>query len=320
MRQIGFIDEERDAARFGDYLLTNGIVSSIEEMQGGAWAVWIEDDDHLDRARAELDQFRANPADPRYDAAGEAQVIRKRAEKAEQRRRQKFVDVRTRWAQPGSLARPVTMVLAVISIIASIVGTKLGFVPDPPPPPTPLANAFSIAPVQVDERYMRWDDLDAITKRGQVWRLVTPIFLHFSILHLIFNMFWLLDLGSMIETRRGSIFLLVMVVVTAAVSNLAEYYVSLSLSGLSFHPNPSFGGMSGVVYALFGYVWMKGKYQPHLGIGVQQQTVTVMLVWLVLCMTGLVGNVANTAHLVGLLGGVAFGYLPYAAKRLTRGR
>src|SRR3712207_1265853 len=97
MRQIGFVDSERDAARFGDYLLTQRIVSSIEEMNGGAWAVWIEDDDHLDRARAELEQFRADPNDARYDAAGEAQVIRKQSEKAEQRRRRKYIDVRTRW-------------------------------------------------------------------------------------------------------------------------------------------------------------------------------------------------------------------------------
>src|SRR3954470_24455184 len=101
MRQIGFVNEERDAARFGDYLLTQGIVSSIEEMNGGAWAVWIENDDHLDRARAELERFRTNPADPRFDASDNASVIRKRTDKAEQRRRKQYVDVRTRWSQPG---------------------------------------------------------------------------------------------------------------------------------------------------------------------------------------------------------------------------
>jgi GlpG protein len=78
--------------------------------------------------------------------------------------------------------------------------------------------------------------------------------------------------------------------------------------------------MSGINYALFGYAWIKGKYQPHLGIGVAPQTVTVMLFWLVLCMTGLVGDIANVAHVVGLIGGAAFAYLPYAAKRLKRGR
>jgi GlpG protein len=51
-------------------------------------------------------------------------------------------------------------------------------------------------------------------------------------------------------------------------------------------PNPRFGGMSGVNYALFGFAWMTGRLRPHLGIGVAQQTVTVMMVWLFICMTG----------------------------------
>ena len=76
--------------------------------------------------------------------------------------------------------------------------------------------------------------------------------------------------------------------------------------------------MSGVVYALFGYAWIKGKFQPHLGIGVPPQTVTVMLFWLVLCMIGLVGDVANVAHVAGLLGGTRYAYVPYATKRLLR--
>jgi GlpG protein len=148
-----------------------------------------------------------------------------------------------------------------------------------------------------------------------VWRLVTPIFIHYGPLHLIFNMFWLLDLGAMIETRRGSLFLLVMVLITAAVSNTAQYY--LGHWGVR---NPFFGGMSGVVYALFGYAWIKGKLQPQLGVGVSPQTVTIMLLWLVLCMTGLLGAVANAAHVAGLLGGVVFAYVPYLTRRLTRGR
>jgi GlpG protein len=65
---------------------------------------------------------------------------------------------------------------------------------------------------------------------------------------------------------------------------------------------------------------MKGKFQPYLGIGVAPQTVTVMMFWLVLCMTGLVGPVANVAHVAGLLGGLGFGYIPYGVSRLRRGR
>jgi GlpG protein len=315
MRQIGSINSDQDAERFSDYLLTQGIGNMVEEGgPGGAWAVWVENDDHLDRGRAELEQFRANPSDPRYEAAGRAERLRKQAEKAEHRRRKQFVDVRTRWGQPSQLARPVTMALAALCVLAAV-GTKLNMAG-----PTPLKNMLMIAPV--DERadgWVEWDGLEAI-RHGQVWRLLTPIFLHFGPLHLLFNLFVLFDLASMIEQRRGSLFLLALVLVTAVASNLAEYYASFSLTDASLRPSPLFGGMSGVNYALFGYAWMKGKYQPHLGIAVAQQTVTVMLVWLVLCIAVPGMNVANVAHLGGLAAGVAIGYLPYAVRRVIRRR
>ena len=205
----------------------------------------------------------------------------------------------------------MTIVLAAISILVAI-GTKLGG------DSGPVLDALRIVPVHrlaEDPTRGHFGTLRETITTGQVWRLVTPIFLHFGILHLVFNMFWLLDLGSMIETRRGSFFLLVMALVTAAASNVAQYYL-----GHLGAPNPLFGGMSGVNYVLFGYAWMQGKFQPHRGIGLAPQTITVMLFWLVLCMTGLVGPVANVAHVVGLIGGVAFGYLPYAISRLKRNR
>lgn len=311
MRQIGSIDNEIDARRFGAYLLTQGVKNSVEEGNGGGWAVWIEDDDHLDRGRAELDAFRTNRADPRYDAAvGEAERVRRAEERAEQRRRKQFVDVRTRWGQPSQLARPVTIVLAALSIVVAV-GTRLG------EERGPATSALVITPIQYEEAgWVQWElsPFEAVA-RGQVWRPITPIFLHFGAIHLIFNMFWLLDLGSMVETRRGTLFLLLFVLVSAATSNIAEYYLPKPSD-----PSPLFGGMSGINYALFGYVWIKGRFQPHLGLGVTKETVTVMLAWLVFCMVGqdIIGPVANVAHVVGLLSGVAFAYIPYALKRLRR--
>jgi GlpG protein len=65
--------------------------------------------------------------------------------------------------------------------------------------------------------------------------------------------------------------------------------------------------MSGVVYALFGYVWMKGLYEPEQGMILHPSTVQFMLLFLVLCMTGLMGSVANAAHVVGLVTGMLLG-------------
>ena len=76
----------------------------------------------------------------------------------------------------------------------------------------------------------------------------------------------------------------VLVLVIAAVSNVGQYLMS----------GPSFGGMSGVVYGLLGYVWMQGKFNPASGLALHKQTVTLMIIWFFLCLSGLMGNIANT--------------------------
>lgn len=308
MRQIGSFQDERLAQRFGDFLLTQGIKNHVEQASSGAWDVWIEDDDQLDFGKTALEIYRADPDNERYAAAATAAKLRDDMERADERRRKQFVDVRTRWSKPSQLAKPVTIVLIAICLLVAGL-TRLGMSQED----TPAENALRIAPVEpAGEGYIEWDDLAAI-RHGQIWRVITPIFLHYGPIHLIFNLFWLFDLGSMIESRRSSIFLLIMVLVTAATSNVAEYYLPNPAQ-----PSPLFGGMSGVVYALFGYAWIKGKFQPYLGIGVSQQTVMIMMIWLVVCILGVVRNVANVAHVAGLLGGVAFAYVPYLVTRLRR--
>ncbi len=68
--------------------------------------------------------------------------------------------------------------------------------------------------------------------------------------------------------------------------------------------------MSGVDYGLLGYVWMRARFEPQAGMYLDAFTVSFMLGWLVLCFTGLMGPVANWAHTVGLVVGMAIGYAP----------
>jgi GlpG protein len=104
----------------------------------------------------------------------------------------------------------------------------------------------------------------------------------------------------MIEGRQSTRHLGLLVVGLAVVSNFGQYY---------FTGSPYFCGMSGVIYGLLGYVYMKGRFDPSSGLGIRQQTMIMMLVWFVVCWTGAVGAIANYAHTIGLLAGVAWGFL-----------
>lgn len=143
----------------------------------------------------------------------------------------------------------------------------------------------------------RLKDPLADIKRGQVWRLVTPMFVHFGILHLAFNMMWLWQFGVVLEMRFRWLRFLGLVLVVAALSNLAQ----------GLWKGTSFGGMSGVNYGLFGFLLLRSKLHPSPEFVMHSRTVSLMLIWLVVCYTGVIGPVANTAHLVGFLAGGAIG-------------
>src|SRR3990167_1681344 len=97
----------------------------------------------------------------------------------------------------------------------------------------------------------------------------------------------------------GSFYLLSLVLVTSALSNIAQFLWS----------GPLFGGMSGVVYGLLGFLWIRGQLDPYFNIVLNRQVVIMMIAWFFLCLTGLMGNVANMAHGLGLATGMAWGYL-----------
>ncbi len=136
-------------------------------------------------------------------------------------------------------------------------------------------------------------------RHGEVWRLLTPMFVHFGLIHILFNMLWVKDIGGAIEHRDGSKQLVAMVVAIALCSNVGQYFVN----------GPFFGGMSGVVYGLFGYVWLRSLLDPRSGYYMPGQTVLVMLIWFVLCLLGIIPHVANAAHGFGLLVGAAWGFV-----------
>lgn len=141
--------------------------------------------------------------------------------------------------------------------------------------------------------------------QGEFWRLFTPALLHFGWMHLVFNMLWLHELGKRIEPRFGALFMLLLVLASGVASNLIQY----GYGGGS----PLFGGFSGIVYALLGFIWVYQWRKPAESFQLPRGVIAFMMIWLLLGVVGvfdqLLGPMANAAHIGGLLAGVLCGVL-----------
>lgn len=136
-------------------------------------------------------------------------------------------------------------------------------------------------------------------QQWQLWRWLSHAVLHFSVMHIAFNILWWWQLGGDIEKKLGSLKLLQIFAVSSALSGAGQYWVE----------GANFGGLSGVVYALVGYLWVVGAKAPQLGLDIPRQIVGFMLVWLVLGYMQPFMAIANTAHLAGLAAGVIIGFI-----------
>ncbi|MGA2175671.1 MAG: rhomboid family intramembrane serine protease [Verrucomicrobiota bacterium] len=290
MRLIGHLKNEGSARTFAGYLLSLDIRNQVEPDSDG-WGVWIHSEDQIEAGHQALAAFLQNPGDLRYRRAAEA------AAGLEQRRRREEAAaadrIRTRaqiWNRSGSM--PLTLSLIVVCVLVTVFSGL-----------TPTLQAVHW--LLISEWNRGW--LPEV-RSGQIWRLFTPIFIHFGPMHLIFNMLVLRDLGGMVEFCQGTRKLALMVLVLALGSNLGQYLLF----------NPYFGGMSGVLYGIFGYIWVRSQSDPASGLALSPMTVAMMLVWFFLCLFGLLGGtVANGAHGVGLIMGIIWGALPLA-KRIGR--
>jgi GlpG protein len=312
MRQLATLPGGQ-AEALADYLLTLRINTRLDQQPEG-WVVWVCDEDQLPQARQELTAFLDNPTDTRYTAASRtANALRRQEEKVEEdyRRRQDALREQMTQTPTSTGGRRLTGLLVVASLLVTFL-TQFGDFKQPLTRYLTITGELPGAPL--DSR-----SLPELLAAGEVWRLVTPIFIHFSIWHLLFDMYWLAVLGGHIEERRGPGRLLLLVLATAVLSNVAQYYLGHITwggpAGLVLRTHALFGGMSGVVYGLFGYVWMKSRFEPRLGLRIDANTVIWMVAWFFLCMTGAVGPIANVAHGVGLVVGMVAGIAPVLWRR-----
>src|ERR1035437_6231984 len=155
----------------------------------------------------------------------------------------------------------LTMAL-LVSCLAITILTNFGTNPT-------LVDYFSITRYRLlDGHFIRKSGLPEIC-HGEIWRLFTPIFIHFGITHLLVNSIWIFIFGTLIEKRQSVWVLVLLVLGVAGLSNLAQYVVR----------GPAFGGMSGVMCGLLGYLWTRDLLDPAAGLRLDR----LVLVWAILC-------------------------------------
>jgi GlpG protein len=115
-----------------------------------------------------------------------------------------------------------------------------------------------------------------------------------SFMHILFNMLWFKDLGYLIENVFGKSFFLKFLLLSGVVSNSLQYCVN----------GPEFGGMSGVLYAFLGFIWVHKKINTDFEFSIPRYDIVMMLGWYFVCLTGWLGPIANTAHGTGLVTGI----------------
>jgi GlpG protein len=284
MRALVTLDSEDRARLLGDALYAEGVDTRVAESRDGGFVVWVHDETQLDRARDLLQVFERSPDDPRFERARHEAEARRRAEqKVQKSSRHRAVPVREEWRSRGAWGQ-LTVGLIVFTVAVTVLA---GFGDN-----TNVTAVLYCIP-------------DRILDQGEAWRLITPIFLHLNLLHLAFNMWWLKDFGTFIERRHSPWMLAALVISIGVLSNMAQ--------ALLVHWK--FGGMSGVVYGLFGYIWVRGRLDPTFGVRLERATVIILVGWMLLGFTGMM-RMANMAHLGGLVVGVAWAVVTTARARL----
>nr|WP_318383388.1 rhomboid family intramembrane serine protease GlpG [uncultured Enterobacter sp.] len=266
MLMITSFTNPRVAQAFVDYMQTQGITLTVQHHQQSD--VWLADEGQADRVRAELARFNENPNDPRYHAASWQTG---HINSGLHYHRYPFL------AKLRERAGPFTLLLVALCVLVYVAMIVLG------------DQAVMVLLAWPYDASLRFD----------VWRYFTHALMHFSLMHILFNLLWWWYLGGAVEKRLGSGKLIVITVISALLSGFIQHKFS----------GPWFGGLSGVVYALMGYVWLRGERDPQSGIYLPRGLIAFSLVWLIAGWFDLFGmSIANGAHVTGLIVGLAMAF------------
>ncbi|WP_130832359.1 rhomboid family intramembrane serine protease GlpG [[Erwinia] mediterraneensis] len=261
--RITQLNHPRMAQAFVDYMATQGVRLRIE--QDDHYYIVLDDETQVEMVENELQRFIRDPNHARYQAASwqaghTGSGLRYQSGNL-------WGNIR---ARAGALTMSIMVACVAVFLLMQVAGDR-----------TVMA-------------WLAWPSGQA--QYLQLWRWFSHALLHFSLLHILFNLLWWWYLGGAVEKRLGKGKLFVIMLISALLSG----WMQAKFSGIWF------GGLSGVVYALMGYCWLRGERDPQSGIFLERGLIAFAILWLVIGWFDAFGlSIANAAHVTGLLVGLA---------------
>ena len=272
---VGLFPDRQRALIFSDYLNSKGIRALAQPTLSQAWAVYVDNELNLSRAKLEYLRFANNPFPKEFNKAS--------------------------WQRGATLKKDKVLkgfnvgiwdplaVISITEIIALIVF---------------LGGFLSYGFYNFSLDYLSFISFSQVSQDFEVWRLITPIFLHFGFLHIAFNIVMFEALGRPAERVLGKKRMLYLVLVIALVSNIVQLGFNQAFSAIPSY----FGGLSGVVYGLIGYLGVLST-RPYLpqGLMIPRGLMTVCLIFIIFGF--FLSGIANFCHLGGLFTGALLGLI-----------
>ena len=133
-----------------------------------------------------------------------------------------------------------------------------------------------------------------LIRQGEVWRVITYMFLHASLLHLIVNMYSLYALGASVENFLGRWKFIVVYLVSGICGGLLSAATGSNTISV---------GASGAIFGLAGALLYFGyHYRTYLGEAIKKQIIPIILINLLIGY--LIAGIDNFGHIGGLIGGI----------------
>ena len=293
MRKIGQLEDEDRSELFSAYLFVHGIdacTEAIEPPPPGRpfWQIWVLDEDRVDEAKALFSRFLSMPDAEEFQksaAAAAAERLRRSREEAEPTAaRAAWLSRRAAATTDGEAVWPLGGVCGIVLLLSAAVYLLGWLGPFKPVLPDLFFNPAAL-------------------RHGEIWRLFTPVLVHAEIWAVLFDLLWWMDLGRILEARIGSRRFCVFFLGLAAATTVAHYLAMPQGGG------GTTVGLLGIIYGLFGYIWLRNRLDATFGISLPPVTAALLLAFLALGAFGMMDPATTFSVIAGLLLGALWGWL-----------